>query len=46
MASTRPAVELYSVVSSETQVAVGEVISGAKTSEQALDALIKNIQNY
>ena len=44
-ASTRPPVELYNVISLETQVAVGNVITGTNTPEQALEATIKNIKN-
>ncbi len=45
-ASTRPAVELYSIISSETQVAIGEIITGSKTPEEALKSLINNVKNY
>jgi len=45
-ASTRPAVEMYSVISSETQVAIGDVITASKTPEKALESLINNVKNY
>jgi ABC-type glycerol-3-phosphate transport system substrate-binding protein len=45
-ASTRPAVELYNVISTETQVAIGQVITGSSTPEKALESLIQNVKNY
>jgi multiple sugar transport system substrate-binding protein len=45
-ASTRPAVELYNVISTETQVAIGQVITGSATPEKALESLIQNVKNY
>ena len=44
-ASTRPAVEIYNMISMEIQVAIGNIIAGSMTPEQALDTAIKNIKN-
>jgi multiple sugar transport system substrate-binding protein len=45
-ASTRPAVELYNVISMEVQVAIGTIITGSAAPEQALETVIKNVKNY
>lgn len=45
-ASTRPTVETYSQISSETQVAIGNIITGASTPEESLNSLINNLKEY
>jgi multiple sugar transport system substrate-binding protein len=45
-ASTRPAVELYNVISMEIQVAIGNIITGSASPEQALDGAVRNIKSY
>jgi multiple sugar transport system substrate-binding protein len=44
-ASTRPAVEIYNMISMEIQVAIGNIITGSMTPEQALETAVKNIKN-
>lgn len=44
-ANTRPGSPLYSTISAEIQVAVGEVISGSASPEEATDPAIANIKN-
>lgn len=44
-ASTRPAVAVYSTISTECQVALGAVISGSLTPEKAVDQVIANVKN-
>ncbi|QTQ15916.1 extracellular solute-binding protein [Treponema parvum] len=44
-ASTRPAVEIYSAISTEAQVALGSVITGESTPEKAVETIIKNVKN-
>lgn len=44
-ASTRPAVEIYNTISTEAQVALGNVITGAATPEAAVEQIIKNVKN-
>ena len=43
-ANTRPAVEAYNIISTEAQVALGNVITGIATPEEAVDAIIKNVR--
>ena len=42
-ANTRPAVEAYNIISVEAQVALGNVITGAATPEEAVEAIIRNV---
>ena len=42
-ASTRPAVEIYNVISTEAQVALGNVITGTQTPAEAVDSIIANV---
>ncbi|GHV54171.1 ABC transporter substrate-binding protein [Spirochaetia bacterium] len=44
-ASTRPAVEVYNIISMEIQVAIGNVVTGTSSPEQALETAIRNIKN-
>ncbi len=43
--STRPAVEIYNTISTEAQVALGNVITGADTPEHAVEVIIENVKN-
>lgn len=45
-ASTRPSVENYTSISTETQVAIGNIITGSSTPEEALADLINNLKEY
>jgi ABC-type sugar transport system, periplasmic component len=42
-ATVRPGVEIYNFISTEFQVAISDVISGAATPESALDKMAKNV---
>lgn len=44
-ASKRPSNELYTSISSELQTAIGNIVTGTSTAEDALDTVIANIQN-
>jgi len=45
-ASTRPGKDaIYSVISTEAQVGLGNVITGSATPEQAVETVIKNVKN-
>lgn len=44
-AKTRPAVAIYNTISTEVQVAIGDVITGGATPEQAVESVIKNVNN-
>ncbi len=44
-ASTRPAAAVYSTISTECQVALGSVITGTLTPEQAVEQVIANVKN-
>lgn len=43
IATVRPGVEIYNFISTEFQVAISDVISGAATPEKALDKMAKNV---
>lgn len=45
VASKRPSTDIYTVISSELQIAIGEIITGAKTAEDALEDVIEAVQN-
>jgi multiple sugar transport system substrate-binding protein len=45
-ASTRPSVENYTNISTETQVAIGNILTGSSTPEEALESLINNLKEY
>jgi multiple sugar transport system substrate-binding protein len=44
-ARTRPGVPIYTKISEELQVAIGDVVTGAKTPERALDAAWQNVMS-
>jgi multiple sugar transport system substrate-binding protein len=45
-ASTRPPVESYSQISAETQVAIGNILTGSATPQKALESLISDLKEY
>ena len=45
VATARPSSDEYTVLSEKLQIAIGEIVTGAKTAEQALDDAIEAIEN-
>lgn len=45
VATARPSAETYTIVSEKIQIAIGEIITGTKTAEEALDEAIAAIKN-
>ncbi|MFA9382058.1 MAG: hypothetical protein ACERKO_13465, partial [Acetanaerobacterium sp.] len=43
-ATVRPGVKIYNFISTEFQVAISDVISGAATPESALDKMAQNVE--